>query len=211
MKNIGESVSGPFTVPQYDLTNAIWKRAVREMTAEKEAILNSDSMITINNRLSQEKDPEKRKNLLAERQNMVNEYQNKVGDMVRRLDSVYHGTFDAGKFSAVIQLLNFNTNAPYQAASQYASDLASSMYFEGRDAAIQTMYDLGVDGVHDTSIFGYLAKDKDGNVVMRYNSPIAIMDMANTWQNQKDYHLLHANIALSLYLELFLSLSHTSN
>lgn len=192
MRNVGESISGPFTVPQYDLTDAIWKRAVRELTAEKEAILNSTEMQTLNNKISQEKDPDERKKLFASRQNLVNEYQNKVGNIVRRLDSEYHGTFDASKFSAVIQLLNFNTNAPYQQASQYASDLSSNLYYEGKDAAIQTMRDLGIDGVHDTSIFGYLTKDKDGNVVMRYNSPIAIMDMANTWQNQKDYHL--ANI-----------------
>ena len=197
MRNAGESISGPFTVPQYDLTDAIWKRAVKELTAEKEAILQSDDMKVINSKLSQEKDPEKRKELLAERQNLVNEYQNKVGTIVERLDSVYHGTFDSGKFAAVIQLLNFNTDAPYQSATQYASDLASSLYFEGRDAAIQTMYDLGIDGVHDTSIFGYLAKDKDGNVVMKYNSPIAILDMANTWQNQKDYHLANVKALVS--------------
>ncbi len=197
MRNAGESISGPFTVPQYDLTDAIWKRAVKELTAEKEAILQSNDMKVINSKLSQEKDPEKRKELLAERQNLVNEYQNKVGTIVGRLDSVYHGTFDSGKFAAVIQLLNFNTDAPYQTATQYASDLASSLYFEGRDAAIQTMYDLGIDGVHDTSIFGYLAKDKDGNVVMKYNSPIAILDMANTWQNQKDYHLANVKALVS--------------
>ena len=192
MRHAGESISAPFTVPQYDLTDAIWKRAVKEMTAEKEAILQSDEMKTLNKELSQEKDPDKRKDLLAERQNLVNDYQNKVGDMVQRLESKYQGTFDAGKFAAVIQLLNFNTDTPYQTASQYASDLASSMYFEGRDAAISTMRDLGINGVHDTSIFGYLAEDKDGNVIMKYNNPIAIMDMANTWSNQNDYHL--ANI-----------------
>ena len=54
------------------------------------------------------------------------------------------------------------------------------------------MQDLGIDGVQDTSIFGYLATDKDGNVVMRYSSPVAIMNMGNTWSNQSDYHL--ANI-----------------
>lgn len=197
MRNAGESISGPFTIPQYDLTDAIWKRAVRELTAEKEAILNSTEMQTLNNKISQEKDPDERKKLFASRQNLVNEYQNKVGDIVRRLDSEYHGTFDAPKFSAVIQLLNFNTNAPYQQASQYASDLSSGLYYEGKDAAIQTMRDLGIDGVHDTSIFGYLTQDKNGNVVMRYNSPIAIMDMANTWQNQKDYHLANVKALAS--------------
>lgn len=192
IKNIEERVLAPFNVPEYDLSDAVWKRAVKQMTAEKNALLASAEMQTLNTELSKTKDPEKRKELLAKRQDLVNEYQQNVGDMVKRLDSVYNGTFDRKKFAAVIQLLNFNTSAPYQAASQYASNLASDLYWEGRDAAIQTMQDLGIDGVQDTSIFGYLATDKDGNVVMRYSSPVAIMNMGNTWSNQSDYHL--ANI-----------------
>lgn len=192
MSNIGAQVMKPFTVEKYNLTDAIWNRAVKQMTAKKKDILASDEMQTLNSKLSQEKDPEKRKKLLAERQNLVDEYQQKVGDMVKNLESKYNGTFDDKKFAAVIQLLNFNTNAPYQAASQYASDLASNLYWEGRDGAIQTMKDLGINGVHDSSIFGYLTQDKDGNVVMRYSTPTAIMDMGNAWSNQADYHL--ANI-----------------
>lgn len=192
MSNIGTQIMKPFTVEKYNLTDAIWNRAVKQMTAEKNAILASDEMRTINSKLSQEKDPEKRKKLLAERQNLVDEYQQKVGDMVKNLESKYNGTFDNKKFAAVIQILNFNTDAPYQAASQYASDLASNLYWEGRDGAIQTMKDLGINGVHDSSIFGYLTQDKDGNVVMRYSAPTAIMDMGNAWNNQADYHL--ANI-----------------
>ena len=195
--NIEKRILAPFNVQQYDLTNAIWNRAVKQMTAEKNAILNSNDMKKINSELSKTDDPDKRKELLAARQNLVNDYQQKVGDMVKRLDSVYHGTFDKGKFSAVIQLLNFNTDAPYQAASQYASDLASDLYWEGRDAAIQTMRDLGVEGVQDTSIFGYLTQDKEGNVVVRYSSPVAILDMANSWGNQADYHLANIKALVS--------------
>ncbi len=190
--NIGSQLTKPFTIEQYNLTDAIWKRAVKELTAEKNAILNSQEMKTINTKLSQEKDPKKRKALLSERQNMVDEFQQKVGDMVKRLEETYNGTFDQSKFSAVIQLLNFNTDAGYQNASQYSSDLATSLYYEGRDSAIHTMQMLGIDGTHDMSVFGYLVKDSDGNVVMRYSNPVAILDMTNTWNNQKDYNL--ANI-----------------
>lgn len=192
MTNIGNQITKPFSVDKYNLVDAIWKRAVRELTAEKDSILNSQEMKTINNKLSQEKDPEKRKALLSERQNLVNDFHQKVGDTVKRLESEYNGTFDRSKFAAVIQLLNFNTDAPYQSASQYSSDLATSQYYEGRDSAIHTMQSLGIDGTHDTSVFGYLAEDQDGNIVMKYSNPVAIMDMTNTWSNQKDYHL--ANI-----------------
>ena len=193
LRSSTEDLTAPFTVPQYDLTKAVWKRAVREMTARKNALLSDPKMKTLFNKLSQETDPEKRNKLLAERRSRVQEYQQQVGDMVKRLEENYHGTFGAQEFAAVLQLLNFNSDAAYQASSQYSSDLASDLRWEGRDEAIQTMRALGINGVHDNSIFGYLTRDKKtGEIVVRYNSPIAIMEMDVQWKNQSNYHL--ANI-----------------
>lgn len=192
LRNATESLTAPFTVPQYDLTNAIWKRAVRELTAKKEALLDGTDLKTISKNLAQETDPEKREALNAKRRTIVHEFQQEVKSMVENLEGKYKGTFGAQEFAAVLNLLNFDTETPYQTGPQYMSNLASDVYYEGRDAAIQTMRALGIDGVHDTSIFGYLTKDKKGNVVMRYNSPIAIMEMDATWKNQNNYHL--ANI-----------------
>lgn len=191
-ENTAEQLTKPITVDVYDRADSDWKSAVRQLTAEKEAILNSKEMKTLNDKLSQTKDPDERKKLLATRQNLVDAFQQKVGDTVKRLEQVYGGTFDRQKLGATIQLLNFNSNSSYQTGSQYSSDLASGQFWEGRDAAIHTMEQLGVIGTSDMSIFGYLTTDKDGKPVVKYTSPIAIMDMNNQWTNQKDYHL--ANI-----------------
>lgn len=188
LSNMTEALTSPFTVPQYDLAEATWKRAVRQLTIEKDQLVHSDAMMTINKKLATETDPEEIEHLYAERRSLVYEYQQKVKDTVERLEHVYSGTFGAKEFAATIQLLNFNSDPLYQTGSQYMRDLTSDVYYEGRDSAIQTMQALGIDGVHDNSIFGYLTKDKYGNVVMRYNSPIAIMDMENTWNNQANYH-----------------------
>ena len=191
-KNIVEQTFKPITVKQYDLVNSLWKQAVRQLTSEKEALLSSEEMKVLNNKLAQTKDPEERQKILAQRQDLVDAFQQKVGDMVKRLESEYNGNFDRTKFAAVIALLNFNSDAGYQSGSQYSSNLANDQFWDGKDAAVHTMQQLGITGTSDISIFGYLTTDKDGNPVVRYTSPVAIMDMANQWGNQKDIHL--ANI-----------------
>ena len=190
--NVVEQAISPINVNQYNLVDAIWKRAIAQLTSEKQVLLSSKKLQAINNALAQEKDPEKRTKMLAERQTIVDEFQQKVGDTVKRLEEVYNGTFDRKKFAAVIQLLNFNSDPMYQSGSQYSSTTASDLFWDGRDAAIHTMQQLGVTGTNDMSIFGYLAVDKNGNPVVKYTSPVAIMDMEAQWSNQNDVHL--ANI-----------------
>lgn len=185
-EHLFEQATKPITVEQYDLVDSVWKRAVRQLTNEKNALLDSKEMVAIKNKLSQTKDPDERKKLLAQQHTMLDAYTEKVAKMVQRLESEYGGNFDRKKFAAVIQLLNFNSDAPYQSGSQYSSNLASDMYWNGRDEAIHTMERLGITGTNDTSIFGYLTVDSDGNPVMRYSSPTAIMDMKSQWQSQDD-------------------------
>ena len=195
--NITEQSTKPVTVNQYNLVDSIWKRAVRQLTSEKEALLNSEEMKTINNKLSQTKDETQRKKLLAERQDMVDDFQQKVGDMVKRLESEYSGTFDRKKFAAVVALLNMNSDAGYQSGSLYSTTIASDQFWDGRDAAIRTMENLGITGTSDMSIFGYLTTDQQGNPDVRYSSPVAIMDMSNQWNNQSDLHLANIKALVS--------------
>lgn len=190
--NALEQITKPISVTKYNLVDSIWKRAIRQLTTEKEALLSSKEMQALNNELSQTKDPEERKKILAKRQTLVDGFHQKVGDMIKRLESVYHGNFDRKKFAAVIALLNFNSDAGYQSGSMYSSYLASDQFWDGREAAVHTMQQLGVTGTSDMSIFGYLAVDSDGNTVVKYTSPVAIMDMENQWKSQGDMHL--ANI-----------------
>lgn len=196
-KNIVEQVTKPFDVNEYNLTDAIWKRAIRQLTTEKAAILNSKEMQTYNSKLSQTNDPEVRKKILAQRQTLVDNFQQKVGDTIKRLSTEYEGTFDRKKLAAVINLLNFNSDPGYQTGSQYSSNISSEQFWDGRDAAVHTLERMGVTGAGDTSIFGYLTVDTDGNPVVRYTSPIAIMDMASQWRNQDDINAANIKALLS--------------
>ena len=192
--NIGEQIMKPFDVPVYNLADATWKREIKNLTFEKEALLNSKKMVALNNELKFATDPEKRKKILAERSNLVNEFTQKVGNLVKGLSEKYGGTFDRQKFAAVMNLLNFDSNAGYQSGTQASSDIALSGYWDGRDAAIHTMQQLGINGPNDASIFGYLVKDDDtGKTVMKYTSPIAIMDMKQQWYNQDEINYANIN------------------
>lgn len=197
MENIGRQISNPFNTPQYNMADAVWNRAVRQLEAEKESILNSDEMKVLLQEMQQTKDPEKRRDLYAKISDITNNYQQKVGDTVKRLESVYEGTYDRKKFAATIQLLNFNTDPVYQTSIQATSDAASSPYWNGRDQAIRTMVDLGITGSNDMSIFGYLALDKNGRTVVKYSSPTAIMDIDNQWQNQDEINLANIKALVS--------------
>lgn len=196
-KNLFEQATKPVVVENYNLVDSVWKRAVRQLTQQKNELLQDKKMQELNKQLSQTKDPEKRQKLLAERQNMVDAYQQSVAKMVERLSSEYKGTFDRQKFAAVIALLNFNSDPAYQEGSQYSSDVASEMFWNGRDAAIHTMERLGITGTSDMSIFGYLTTDRDGNPVMKYSSPVAIMDMSSQWDNQDDINAANIKALLS--------------
>lgn len=196
-KNLVGQISNPFTVNQYDLTSAIWKRAVRQLTTEKEAITSSKEWVTLNNELAQTKDPEKRKKLLSQRQDLVNEFQQKVMGMITRLSTEYEGTLDRQKLAAAITLLNFNSDSAYQSGSQYSSNLSTSLFYDSKNAAVHTLERMGVTGTSDMSIFGYLAVGSDGTPVVKYSSPVAIMDMQNQWRSQDDIHAANIKALIS--------------
>lgn len=195
--NIATEITKPITVNQYDLVDSLWRQSVRQLTAKKNAILQSDAIKVINDNLKKETDPEKREKLLAERKNYVSGYIQEVADMAKRLSSEYEGTMDRYKFAAVIQLLNFNTDSAWQEGSQYSSNLASDQGTSGYDAALQMAAQIGVDGAQDMSIFGYATVDRDGNPVVKYSTPSAILDLKYTWYGRSDYHVANIEAILS--------------
>lgn len=191
-----DQASKPYFIEYYDKADSVWKRAVRALTAEKNKLLSSKDFQAIYSELSQTTDESKRKKLNAKGQDLIKEFQGKVIDTVKRLASEYGGTYDRKKFAATIQLLNFNSDPVYQAGTQYSSNLASELFYEGKNAAVSTMQALGVTGANDLSIFGYLVTNDEGESVMKYTSPVAIMDMKNAWLGYGDID--QANIEAKL-------------
>lgn len=188
---LGSGMSKPFSA-QTVTADDRWYEAVRNLTREKNQITSTDEWKSISNNLMTETDPEKRKKLIAQQQDMINEYSDKVMNTTKRLVSEYQGTFDRHKFATVVQLLNFASEPGYQAGSQFSSNSEKNRYLEGKDLAIQMMSQMDLPETTDLSVFGYETLDSNGNPVMKYTEPLAILDAGNTLNNQADYHL--ANI-----------------
>ena len=185
-EGIVEQATAPFYVDTYNQADAVWKRAVRELTAQKNQITSSQEYKAIYSKLSQTTDEETRKKLIASGQNIISEFQNSVAETVKRLESVYGGAFDRKKFAATVNLLNFNSDPIYQSGTQASSDIASDAFYEGRDMAIATMAAMGANGTSDLSIFGYLTTNAQGQSVMKYAEPTAIMEARNAWYSASD-------------------------
>lgn len=211
----GEDGQGPitsfgenFVVPQfnnavkaiyeetYDRTNQLWRQAVRELEIEKASITESKEWKDIQSAMSQTTDTAALQKLRARRRNLIDAYNQKVVDTATRLQTVYGGVLDKSKLSAVVQLLNFSTNADFDVSNQYLKDLASDVYYAGRGQAIRTMQKLGVNGATDYSIFGYYTRGSNGEVAIKYTKPTAIIDMGNTVYGAKDIEL--ANLEATL-------------
>lgn len=185
-EQVAARATAPVTGSNYDQVSSMWSQAIRELNAQKQAIMNDKRVQAINQQLATEKDVEKRKKLIAERQNYKDEFDENVKNTISNLLNKYGGTFDRHKYGAVVQLLNFDTDNGWATATNLSQQLHSDLFYEGRNQAIQTMVDMGVSGVNDTSVFGYYTENLDGEVVLKYNSPLAILNARNMWYNRND-------------------------
>lgn len=185
-EQVAARATAPVTGSNYDQVSSMWSQAIRELNAQKQAIMNDKRVQAINQQLATEKDVEKRKKLIAERQNYKDEFDENVKNTISNLLNKYGGTFDRHKYGAVVQLLNFDTDNGWSTATNLSQQLHSDLFYEGRNQAIQTMVDMGVSGVNDTSVFGYYTTNLDGEVVLKYNSPLAILNARNMWYGRKD-------------------------
>lgn len=192
--NFSKAITKPFTGETYSIADSTWRRAIAELTDRKNQILNDEQVKVINEKLKFEKDPEKRKKLLAERQNFTNEFYKAVVETCKRLETEYSGEFDRYKLGAVVQLLNFDTDASWQTGSQYSSDTAQAGYYDGRTVAYQMMDQMGITTTDDFSVFGYVALDPEtGKPVMKYSTPVSILDYKYTSMAQRNLHESNLN------------------
>lgn len=196
-ENILGQATKPFSVGVYDPVDGAWRRAVNALTQEKEAILADKETKVLLTELQQTSDPEKRLKINAKLQDRVNEFHQKVDNMVKRLSSEYGGSLDRYKLGAVVQLLNFNTDPAWQTGTQYSSDTASAEYYDGRTVAYQMMTQMGIRGAEDLSMLGYSVIDENtGRPAMKYTKPTAILDLKYTTYAQNDINL--ANLTATI-------------
>lgn len=180
LERIGSSLTGE----DYSTLNSEWQRAIAELEDQRDSIMASKEMQDIQNKLGQDIDDTTRQKLLAKRKDLLADWQKSVSSVASRLVE-QGGTLDRYKFAAVAQLLNMNSVNGWVPANKYLQDLTSQNYYAGRAEAYKTMQEIGITGVGDYSIFGYV-KYKDNQPQVVYNSPTAIVTAGNLVMNAAD-------------------------
>lgn len=176
----GKQVSKPFTVYSYDQNDAAWKEVVKELQAEKQALMDNNSdLAKLSQQLTYATDPDKIKNLRAQIRQITQNYQDHVFDVVRKFNSLYGANYDYKKFASTINLLNF-ANSASPAISDAAIADAQKLSSDNRNAALATMSEMGFNSTNDYSIFGYVKTDANGKTTWKATLPTAIAYSENS-------------------------------
>lgn len=178
------------TASDYSRTASDWNREISDLWRQKESkYLPEYNDYT--DQINRENDPEKKQKLKNKRKDAIQPFFNQVQNMVKTLNNKYPGMYDRYRFASVVSLLNFDSGvASGTDAAAKARDLEN--FYQNRNQAYQWMQDLGISGSDSGSILGHLERDKEGNVVVKINSPLEILSAQSMFYGAKDIHV--ANI-----------------
>lgn len=193
----GSAAGKAITSEVYDKINSDWYDAVKTMQDKKAAIMSNPAVVKINEKLASETNESKRRELLAQRANYTDPYTEEVAQMVTNLKEKYGGSFDRYRFSSVIQLLNFGTDANWYQGNAYAKNEGQSASLTGWKTAVNTAYNAGVPNVDDYSIFGYVRQNYEtGEPEIKYTTPTGILDARNSVWTQNSVNMSSVKSAL---------------
>lgn len=182
----GKQITKPFTPSSYDQVDSAWKEVVKELQAEKTELMKNDGELAkINNSIGATSDPEKLKTLRQQYREIVQGYQDRVLDTVKKFNNIHGADYDWKKYSSTLQLLSFYSTAQDLTTEDSKAD-AQELYYDAQNRAKQTMADMGFNGTNDLSIFGYLKTDQYGNTEVRATLPTSILNMEGIFYEAKD-------------------------
>lgn len=174
--------------------------AVKELEKQRDSIINSKKFqgITDSLRNLDSSDPNyetKQTNLLKERREMIQDFQQSVFNMVEQYQAEFGKTYDRKMFASTINLLTFYKD--------YSDNLMineqntnKQMYYNARNNALRTMNEYGFSSPNDLSIFGYIRTDEYGNAQAKATSPVAIMTLGSDVWGQSDRNIANIEAAL---------------
>lgn len=195
-EKMADAALKPLMIPDYgERVNQAWRRAVNQLYAEKNAILNDPEYNADLKALSDEDlTTEAQNKILARINTKKQEFQEKVLNATKNLMNNYSGgTLDRYKFASVISLMAFSNGYSQDPTSPLAKEQSSESYKLAKARAIETMAQMGFDSPNDNSIFGYYNRNpKTGEIAVEFYSPLAILDFEKSNELQSDIAL--ANI-----------------
>lgn len=178
-----QRITSPLTATRrtdYDEANVAWWSIVKEMKNEKAKLVNNGGILQqINTNTSTAKTISEKNKYQSQFDTAVEQYQRMVVDKVKSFQANYPSFYDKYKFAATLTLLNYYNYAG-RMKSYEAQKEASDLYYENRNAAIETLYKQGFTGADDGSIIGYLKYDsRTGEMGVDYADPLVISFSSN--------------------------------
>lgn len=195
LQRVTENATSKLYVERYgEESNMAWNRAVSQLYREKAELLQDEGYRKDVQSLSDDTLSEKARATIESRlKTRKQEYLQRVLDATNNLVNNYGGTLDRYKFGSVLSLMNLELDSinenPYNA---YATYLSKQEYNINKAVAVETMAKMGFSSMGDDSIFGYYSEDADGNITIKYNSPLEILNYnQSSWQQS---HIAEAEI-----------------
>ena len=189
-KSSGESlIANPITVSEYEMLDQYdkdFKSIMKSLEKQKNSLLapdgNYSKLISRLRSLDSSADnyETQKKNLIKQGLQMQEDFRKSALNLVNTYVNHYGSNYDGRKFAAVLSLLNFNspTMLPITAKDFQQENDA---YYRGRQAAQQTMIDLGFSSTNDYSILGVSKRNaQTGEVYVKFYSPTAILNASNS-------------------------------
>lgn len=175
-----------FTVNDYDRTAYAWTQEVKALTAEKDELMKD--YLRYSEQIVGETNTAKRQKLIANRNDLIAPYIEKVKTMVERFQTKLGGKIDSYRFASVVALMNF-----YSPSSNVTSteDLlrAEEDKQRAKELARMTIQNMNVaDSPVTDSLLGYLYTDENGEQQVAYYTPLEILNAQSIIYGASDTH-----------------------
>lgn len=171
------TVSGlsSFQIADYNLVRSEWNNTVAQLWNEKETKY-LPAYVDYSNQINVATEPSKIEELKKKRQDSIQPFLDKVKAAVGNLKSSYGGSYDQFRFASVVSLLTFDTGTTSGNTNE-AKLAEKTTFYDNRNNAYLWMSANGLNASTDRSILGYLTRNKDGETVVKYNTPTGILAM----------------------------------
>ena len=176
-------ITKPFATNDYASMDKQWQYKVSDLYDLKESIENSEVYKKYNEEISKESDQERRTKLESKRNDLLVEYQDRVGKLV----SWYRdsgGSLDKKKFTTAVSLLTFEDAVRADRAFMELNTNYSNAYKQ----AMGTLNKMGVTNPDGVSMLGYIYTDENGHNQVKMWTPAQVQVIYDAYDAQEDIH-----------------------
>lgn len=176
-------ISKPFTYYGYDDLDKQWNFGKNELFDKKRQIEERGDYKEYNENIAKEKDPEKRKTMINNRNELFHDYFEQVRLFIDNYKKI-GGTLNRLKFSQAVSLLTFEDAVR---SDRQFMDINTD-YYDARDKAMQTLYSMGITNPEGPSSLGYIYMDSQGKAQLKMWNPVQMQIIQDEYYAQGDLH-----------------------